>query len=120
LCIQFLIRRLDILAVTARRRRLEQKGTLVWEEEKPKIPAIDGKMSRGSKRNKSGREAVKGIYGKRLVDGRRLSDFLEAEKPAVPQFGNDAPFHYLNPGLNQDKRIGICILPFWAHQSLRA
>jgi predicted transposase YbfD/YdcC len=62
LCIQFLIRRLDILAGTARQRRLEQEGAGAGGEEEPKILAIDGKTSRGSKRNKTDREAVKGMH----------------------------------------------------------
>jgi predicted transposase YbfD/YdcC len=61
LCIQFLVRRLDILGATARQWRLEQEGALGGEEE-PKIVAIDGKTSRGSKRNKTDRDAVKGMH----------------------------------------------------------
>ncbi|MHB9293444.1 hypothetical protein Holit_02566 [Hollandina sp. SP2] len=60
-CIQFLIRRLDIRGGTARRRR-EQEGAIAREEEEAKNVAIDGKTSRGSKRNKRDREAVKGMH----------------------------------------------------------
>jgi predicted transposase YbfD/YdcC len=62
LCIQFLIRRLDLLAATARQRRLEREGALAGAGEEPSIIAIDGKTSRGSKRNKTDREAVKGMH----------------------------------------------------------
>jgi hypothetical protein len=46
LCIQFLIRRLDILAVTARERRLQEPGREEGEEV-PKVIAIDGKRRAG-------------------------------------------------------------------------
>ena len=59
LCIQFLIRRLDILAATARERRMvEDAGA----PEAPKVIAIDGKTSRGSKRNKTDRDAVRAMH----------------------------------------------------------
>jgi predicted transposase YbfD/YdcC len=59
LCIQFLIRRPDILAATARERRMiEDPGA----PEAPKLIAIDGKTSRGSKRNKTDRDAVRAMH----------------------------------------------------------
>jgi hypothetical protein len=70
LCIQFLIRRLDILAATARQRRLEREPVLAEAEEEPTIVAIDGKTSRGSKRNKADRDAANGMHtGMSLLDG---------------------------------------------------
>jgi hypothetical protein len=43
---------------------------LVEVEEEPKIVAIDGKTSRGSKRNKTDRDAVTGMHtGMSLFDG---------------------------------------------------
>jgi predicted transposase YbfD/YdcC len=62
MCIQFLIRRLDILGGTARERRLEREPGLVGTKEEVTIVAIDGKTSRGSKRNKTDRDAVKGMH----------------------------------------------------------
>jgi predicted transposase YbfD/YdcC len=59
LCIQFLIRRLDMLAATARERQLLREPGI---EEEPKVLAIDGKTSRGSKRNKTDREAVGAMH----------------------------------------------------------
>ncbi|MDR0635592.1 MAG: hypothetical protein LBF87_00770 [Treponema sp.] len=59
LCIPFLIRRLDILAATARERHMaDDPGA----PEAPKLIAIDGKTSRGSKRNKSDRDAVRALH----------------------------------------------------------
>jgi predicted transposase YbfD/YdcC len=56
LCMQFLVRRIDILADTARRKRGEAAS------EFPEIIAVDGKTSRGSKRNKTDRAAAKAIH----------------------------------------------------------
>ncbi|MDR0586079.1 MAG: ISAs1 family transposase, partial [Treponema sp.] len=62
LCIQFLIRRLDMLAATARERRMAGEAEEREAAEAPKVLAIDGKSSRGSKRNKSDREAVRAMH----------------------------------------------------------
>jgi hypothetical protein len=58
LCIQLLIRRPDILAATARERRLLRGPAVGEEKEAPKVIATDGETSRGSKRNKTDREAA--------------------------------------------------------------
>jgi DNA-binding phage protein len=60
LCIHFLIRRLDILAVTARERRLSREAG--EGEEPPVVIAIDRKTSRGSKRNKTDRDAAGAMH----------------------------------------------------------
>ena len=57
LCIQFLIRRLDILAARERRIIGNPEG-----REAPKVLAIDGKMNRGSKRNKTDRDGVGAMH----------------------------------------------------------
>jgi predicted transposase YbfD/YdcC len=62
LSIEFLLQRLEILAATARQRLLEKAPELELEAEEPKIVAIDGKTSRGGKRNKTDRDAVKGMH----------------------------------------------------------
>jgi predicted transposase YbfD/YdcC len=62
LCIQFLIRRLDILAATARERRLLGEAEAREAPEAPKVIAIDGKTSRGSKRNKTDQDAVRAMH----------------------------------------------------------
>jgi hypothetical protein len=53
---------MDLLAGTTRQRRLEREGVLAGAEAGPHIIAIDRKTSRGSKRNKTDREAVKGTH----------------------------------------------------------
>ena len=59
LCIPFLLRRLDILAATAREWRMtEYPGALAA----PKLIVIDGKTSRRSKRNKTDRDAVRVLH----------------------------------------------------------
>ena len=60
LCIRSLIRRLDILAATERERRLLPGSG--EEEEAPKVIEIYGKSSRGSKRNKTDRDAVEAMH----------------------------------------------------------
>ncbi|GHT89447.1 hypothetical protein FACS1894137_18710 [Spirochaetia bacterium] len=61
LTIQFLIRSMDILSALARKRKLRAHPELEGTVDEPEVLAIDGKTSRGSKRNKTDRDAVKGM-----------------------------------------------------------
>jgi predicted transposase YbfD/YdcC len=62
LTIQFLMRSMDVLATVARKRKLIACPELAKAEEEIKVIAIDGKTSRGSKRNKTDRDAVKAMH----------------------------------------------------------
>jgi predicted transposase YbfD/YdcC len=62
LTIQFLMRSMDVLSTVARKRKLIANPELEQAAEDPKIIAIDGKTSRGSKRVKTDRDAVKAMH----------------------------------------------------------
>jgi hypothetical protein len=62
--VQFLILRTGILAATARQRRMEKEPAIAGEKEEPKIAATGGKTGRGSRRNKTDRDAAKGTRGR--------------------------------------------------------
>jgi hypothetical protein len=62
LTIQFLMRSMNILAGVARERKLRANPELANAPEEPNVIAIDGKTSRGSKRNKTDRDAVKAMH----------------------------------------------------------
>jgi hypothetical protein len=62
LSIQFLIVRMESLAETAWMVRLRVEGGADEGEGGPRVVAFDGKTSRGSKRNKTDRDAVKAIH----------------------------------------------------------
>ena len=62
LTVQFLLRSMDVLAAVARKRKLLANPELEKEAEEVKVIAVDGKTSRGSKRNKTDRDAVKAVH----------------------------------------------------------
>jgi hypothetical protein len=62
LTIQYLIRSMDVMAAVARKRKIIANPELEKEAEEAQVIAIDGKTSRGSKRNKTDRDAVKAMH----------------------------------------------------------
>jgi predicted transposase YbfD/YdcC len=90
LTIQFLIRSMDILAAVARKRKLLANPALAEEAEEVQSIAVDGKTSRGSRRNKTDRDAVKAMHtvsaystDRGLCLSEKVADEKTNEIPAV-------------------------------------
>jgi predicted transposase YbfD/YdcC len=98
--VQFLVLRMDILAATARQRRMEKEPAIAGEKEEPKIVAIDGKTSRGSRRNKTDRDAAKGMH---TVSAYSTDRGLCLSEVAVEEKTNEIPAARDLPGITEVK-----------------
>jgi predicted transposase YbfD/YdcC len=81
---------MDLLATVARKRKLIANPELAEAAEEVKVIAIDGKTSRGSKRNKTDRDAVKAVHtvsaystDRGLCLSEKIVDEKSNEIPAV-------------------------------------